>query len=67
MSPRTEYLVALVTANPGMIAVAFLSLALCASVFIGALFLKHRSQHEYAACLPLDEQTSTAQKGDYLS
>ena len=67
MSPRTEYLVALVTANPEMIAVAFLSLTLCASVFIGALFLKQRSQHEYAACLPLDELTPIPQKGDCLS
>lgn len=58
MTSRAEYLAALLMANPDIIVTTFLSLILCASVFVGALVLRNREKFQYAASLPLNDDTA---------
>ena len=64
MSPRAEYFNALLAANPDLIVTSFVSLLLCAIVFVGALVLKNPEKFKYAADLPLAEDSANEpQKG----
>lgn len=53
MSPRSEYLAALIKDHPDLILTTSLSLVLCAIVFLGAFALRHRDRFQHAAGLPL--------------
>ena len=64
MTPRAEFFIALMAAYPTLVFLAFVSLLLCASVFIGSVFLNRRSQYAYAAALPLQEDSLVEHKGD---
>jgi len=56
MSSRAQYLIALVESHPLLVATTSLSLFLCGSVFIGALFLKNSKHSNEARFLPLEDE-----------
>lgn len=65
MSPRAEFFMALMADQPALVVSTLLSLLLCASVFVGSVFLKNRSQQAYAAALPLEDDLAAEPKGDF--